>query len=132
MISRCNPPEVLLRKGVLKIYRKFTRELQCRSCFSTLLKSHFGMDILPQICCIFSEHLFVRKPLECCFWTSLKLMKTNEVLRGLRYPTLKKSIRKGTIPATVLTDIVLTYIVKNWLIWWIVVSKNDYSLINWK
>ena len=30
--------------------------------------SHFGMGVLVQICCIFSEHLFLRTPLEGCFW----------------------------------------------------------------
>ena len=34
---------------------------------STLLKLHFGMDVLLYICCIFSEHLFVRTPLKGCF-----------------------------------------------------------------
>ena len=28
-----------------------------------LSKSHFGMDVLLSICCIFSEHLFLRTPL---------------------------------------------------------------------
>ena len=30
---------------------------------ATLLKSHFGMGVLLEICCIFSEHLFLRTPL---------------------------------------------------------------------
>ena len=29
---------------------------------ATLLKSHFGMGALLQICCIFSEYLFLRTP----------------------------------------------------------------------
>ena len=35
---------------------------------TNLLKSHFSMGVLLQICCIFSEHLFLRPPLDCCFW----------------------------------------------------------------
>ena len=35
--------------------------------FATLLKSHFGMGVLLQICCIFSEDLFLRTPLGGCF-----------------------------------------------------------------
>ena len=60
--------EVFLRKVVLKICSKFTEEHPCRSfCKATLLKSHFGMGILLQICCIFSEHLFLRTTLGGCF-----------------------------------------------------------------
>ena len=29
-----------------------------------LLKSHFGMGVLQKICCIFSEHLLLRTPLD--------------------------------------------------------------------
>ena len=63
-ICQSNPPEVLLRKTVLKTFSKRTREFtrQLR------LKSHFGMGVLPQICCIFSEHLFLSTPLEGSFW----------------------------------------------------------------
>ena len=35
---------------------------------ATLLKSHFRMGVLLQICCIFSAHLFLRTPLMGCFW----------------------------------------------------------------
>ena len=34
---------------------------------ATLLKSHFSMGVLLQICCIFSEHLFLRTPLDGYF-----------------------------------------------------------------
>ena len=34
-----------------------------------LKKSHFGMGVLLWICCIFSEHLFLRVPLDGCFWS---------------------------------------------------------------
>ena len=36
--------------------------------FATLLKSHFGMGVVLYICWIFSEHFFIRTPLEGCFW----------------------------------------------------------------
>ena len=36
-------------------------------CKATLLNSQFGMGVLLLICWIFSEHLFVRTPLEGCF-----------------------------------------------------------------
>ena len=32
---------------------------------------HFGMSVLPQIYCIFSEHIFLRTPLDGCFWANL-------------------------------------------------------------
>ena len=46
--SRSSPPDVFLGKGALKPHSKFTGEHLCRSvilksCFATLLKSHFGM-----------------------------------------------------------------------------------------
>ena len=73
-LFRSSHPEVFLEKGVLKICRKFAREHPCRSAISikllskaTLLKSHFGMGALLQICYIFSEHLFLRTSLGDCF-----------------------------------------------------------------
>ena len=44
--------------------------------FATLLKLHFGMSVLPFICYIFSEHLFLRTPLDSCF-CSFYLMVLN-------------------------------------------------------
>ena len=38
-------------------------------CFATLLKGHFCMGVLLQICCIFSEQFFLRTPLDNCFWS---------------------------------------------------------------
>ena len=35
---------------------------------ATLFKSQFGMGVLLLICCIFSEHLFLRTPLDGYFW----------------------------------------------------------------
>ena len=48
---------MFLRKGVLKVCGKFTEEHPC--CFTTLLKSHFGIGVLLWICCIFSGQLFI-------------------------------------------------------------------------
>ena len=45
-IYRSSPAEMFLRKGILKICNKFTREDPCRSCFATLVKSHFDMGVL--------------------------------------------------------------------------------------
>ena len=48
-------------------FNKVAGEDPCRSavsikllCTATLLKSHFGTGVLQHICCIFSEHLFLR------------------------------------------------------------------------
>ena len=61
---RSSRPEVFFKKGVIKIWSNFTGENPCRSAISikllsTLLKSHFCMDFLLYVCCIFSEHLFL-------------------------------------------------------------------------
>ena len=47
------------------------------SCFATLLKSHFGMGILLKICCIFSEHFFLRRPLSGCFWIQCQMLNND-------------------------------------------------------
>ena len=36
-------------------------------CKAILLKPYFSMSVLLYICCIFSEHLFLRIPLDSCF-----------------------------------------------------------------
>ena len=80
--TRSSHPEVFLGKGVLKICSKFTGEHPCRSvisatllksqfCSATLLKSYFGMGILLKIYCIFSEHHFLRTPLDGCVWSNV-------------------------------------------------------------
>ena len=38
-----------------------------QNCFATVLKSHFGMGVLLYICCIFSEHLFIKITIKGCF-----------------------------------------------------------------
>ena len=42
------------------------------SFLASLLKSHFDMGVFVYICCIFSEHLFLRAPLERCLWVMNK------------------------------------------------------------
>ena len=68
-VLRSSHPEVFFEKGVLKICSKFTGEHPCRSsiCFATLLKLQFGMGVFLQIGCIFSEHLYLRTPLQGYF-----------------------------------------------------------------
>ena len=60
-------PQVFLRKGVLKICRKFTEEHPCRSVFSIKMESKFGMGFSNKFAAYFSEHLFLRIPLDGCF-----------------------------------------------------------------
>ena len=55
---RSSRPEVFLRRRVLKICSKFTGEHPCRSWNRT------SAWVFP---CIFSEHFFLRTPLEGCF-----------------------------------------------------------------
>ena len=57
-IFRSTYPGVFFRKGVLKICSKFTGEHPCRSVISLNRISARA----------FSEHLFLRTPLEGCFW----------------------------------------------------------------
>ena len=80
---RSSPPEVSLRKGVLKICSKFTGEHSCQ------LKPDFGMGVL-QICCIFLEHLFLRTPLGGCFWNYLNHLIDSliEISSKLPWPLL--------------------------------------------
>ena len=68
-----------LSKRCSKNRSKFIRKLPCRTAISikllvNLLKSHFGMGVLPQICCMFSNHLFLRTRLEAVF-EGMQLMR---------------------------------------------------------
>ena len=74
LTEEMQPSIDVLRQGCSEKCSKFTGEQPCRcviqwSCKITLLKSHFGMGVLLEICCIFSEHLFLRIPQECSFWS---------------------------------------------------------------
>ena len=68
------PSRGVLRKrcseNTQQIYRRNTHaEVWFQQiCKSTLLKPHLGMDVLLWICCIFSEHLFLRTSLDGCLW----------------------------------------------------------------
>ena len=65
---RSSPPEVSLRKGVLKICSKFTGKQPCWSVISIkLLCLNFSMGVLLEICSLFSEHLFLRTRQKGCF-----------------------------------------------------------------
>ena len=66
-LFRNSLPQVFLRKGVLKICPKFTEEHPCRSVFSIKMQSNFGMGFLKKFAVHFSEHLFLRIPLDGCF-----------------------------------------------------------------
>ena len=70
--QRSKPPEVFLRKGVLKMWSKFTGEHPCRSVTSVKLQSNFIEITLRHGCSpvnllrIFRTP-FPRKPLGSCF-----------------------------------------------------------------
>ena len=71
--SRSSHPDVFLGKGVLKICSKYTGEHPCWSAISIKLLCNFieitlWLSVLLQICCIFSEHLFLRIPLDGRFY----------------------------------------------------------------
>ena len=68
MLFRSNPPEKFLEKGVLKTCSKSTGEHPCQSVILIKNAKHVGMGVLLSICYIFSEHLFLRTPMEGCFW----------------------------------------------------------------
>ena len=90
-------------KSVLKILSKFTGEHPCRRVISIKLLCNFIEITLYHgcssvICCIFSEHLFLRTHLECCFyilqlhWNKVLqhkcfLMNFGKYLRQLFYRT---------------------------------------------
>ena len=71
-------PDVFLEQGVLKICSKFTGEHPCRGVIPIKLQSNFSIieitlrhGFLLQICCVFSEHLFLRTPLDSIKITDL-------------------------------------------------------------
>ena len=68
------------RCSLEKVFWKYAANLQGnthaevwfqQSCKATLLKSHFDIGVLLQICFIFSEHIFLRAPLS--MWLLLLL-----------------------------------------------------------
>ena len=58
---RSSPSEAFLGK----VFWKYAANLQ----ENTHAEVQFGMGVLIKICCIFSEHLFLKTPLEGCFWS---------------------------------------------------------------
>ena len=61
------------------------------------LKSHFGMGVILQICCIFSEHVFLKTPLLGCFYNTMKNTwkslndKMAEILELVSLESLRKT-----------------------------------------
>ena len=79
--KRSSCPGMFLGKGVPKICSKFTEEHPCRSVILVKLsKSLFGMGVLLYICCVLSEHLFLRTSLEGCSWYQVNKMDIIELL----------------------------------------------------
>ena len=62
------PSRGLLRKGVLKICSKFTGEYPCQSVISIKLQITLRQGCSPVNLLHLSEHLFLRTPLDGCFW----------------------------------------------------------------
>lgn len=87
--------------------------------FRTLLKSDFGLGVLLCICCIFSDDLFLRLPLEKCFCTPLMLVSRHFFVKA-NFPTFLVvlilcftylwrthfgfSMIQPTLPAIILSD----------------------------
>ena len=67
--DRSSPSEVFLGKGALKVCSKFTEEQQCRS-VSPTIEIAVQQGCSPVNLLHISEHLFLRTPLEGCFWSS--------------------------------------------------------------
>ena len=81
--SRTIRLEVFLGKVVLKICSKFKGEHPSKSEFNIL---HFGMGVLLYIkfaACTFSEHIFLRTPLDGCFWYRLFSTLSNRIWKGV-------------------------------------------------
>ena len=78
-MGRSSHPEVFLGKCVLKTFSKFAGEHPCRSAIS-----HFGMGALLWICCMSSEHLFLRTPLGGCFCMEFFLLCISQYLDWIR------------------------------------------------
>ena len=86
-------PEVSLGKGVLKIYSKVTGQHPCWSAISIKLLRKFIEIALwhgcsPVLCCIFSEHLFIKTHMEGCFWRSLLIVCAKECMVSVSYEVI--------------------------------------------
>ena len=71
------PSRDVLRKRCSENMQQIYRSIPMPNCDfnkvakATFLKSHSDIDVFLLICCIFSEHLFLRAPLKGCFCTSI-------------------------------------------------------------
>ena len=70
---RSTHTQVSVGKDVLQIWSKLTRQLPCRSVILVTFHSNIieitpGHGYSPVNYCIFPEHLFLRIPLDGCFW----------------------------------------------------------------
>ena len=65
--NRSSPPEVFLGKGVLKVCNNFTGEHQCRNAIPLEIAFRHGCSTV-NLLHIFRKNLFLRTPLEGCFW----------------------------------------------------------------
>ena len=94
IITRSHP-EVFLGKVVLKICSNFTGEHQCRRAILINLLCHFSEIVLRHgcslvICCIFSENLFLRTPLDGCFCIMLFWINKRCIQNFVKHVTLQK------------------------------------------
>ena len=81
MTLQKHPPRDVLSKTYSENLQQIYRRTPMPKC--DLLKLHFGMGVLLQICCIFSEHLFLRTPLDGCFCSSLSVVVHEKVDKTL-------------------------------------------------
>ena len=70
--NRSSGPEVFLERGIPKIFKKLTRKHPRRNVISIKLLCNFIEIVFWQVlvllsnCCIFSEHVSLRIPQDCC------------------------------------------------------------------
>ena len=62
------PPRGVPRKRCFENMQQIYRRTPMSKCDFSKVALHFCMGVLLKICCIFSEHFFVRTPLCGCFW----------------------------------------------------------------
>ena len=73
--SGSSHPEVFLGKNVLKIYTKFTREHTCRSAISIKLQGGIPAWVFScRFAPYFQSTLFIKTPLDGCFWKFKKIL----------------------------------------------------------
>ena len=77
--------------GVLR--KRCSKNMQqiCRR--TSLLKPPFDMGVLLLICCIFSEHPFIRTPMEGCFWKDMNVKENHVICVFLSDLPIPKTVR---------------------------------------